>query len=32
MEDCYALAGIFASTKTFFGTAISPLNQVGAIL
>lgn len=29
MEDYYALAGIFASTKTFFGTAISPSNQVG---
>lgn len=29
MEDYYALAGIFASTKTYFGTAISPSNQVG---
>lgn len=29
MKDYYALAGIFASTKTFFGTAISPSNRVG---
>ena len=29
MEDYYALAGIFASTKTFFGTAVSPSNRVG---
>ncbi|WP_406701351.1 PSD1 and planctomycete cytochrome C domain-containing protein (plasmid) [Singulisphaera sp. Ch08] len=29
MEDYYALAGVFASTKTYFGTAISPSNQVG---
>lgn len=28
MEDYYALAGIFASTKTFFGTAVSPSNRV----
>jgi hypothetical protein len=28
-EDYYALAGIFASTKTFFGTAVSPANRVG---
>ncbi|MGE3807622.1 MAG: PSD1 and planctomycete cytochrome C domain-containing protein [Gemmataceae bacterium] len=29
MEDYYALAGIFKSTETFFGTAISPANRVG---
>jgi hypothetical protein len=29
MEDYYALAGIFASTKTFFGTMVSPANRVG---
>ncbi|MEO1998463.1 MAG: DUF1549 and DUF1553 domain-containing protein, partial [Planctomycetaceae bacterium] len=29
MRDYYALAGIFASTKTFFGTAVSPGNRVG---
>lgn len=29
MQDYYALAGIFASTKTFFGTSISPGNSVG---
>ena len=28
MEDYYALAGVFASTKTFFGTAVSPANRV----
>jgi len=28
MEDYYALAGIFASTKTYFGTAISPANRM----
>ncbi|MEO8493879.1 MAG: PSD1 and planctomycete cytochrome C domain-containing protein [Planctomycetota bacterium] len=28
MEDYYALAGIFASTKTYFGTAVSPANRV----
>ena len=27
MEDYYALAGIFASTKTFFGTSTSPANR-----
>lgn len=27
MEDYYALAGIFASTKTFFGTYTSPANN-----
>jgi hypothetical protein len=29
MEDYYALAGIFASTKTYFGTAVSPSNRIG---
>lgn len=29
MRDYYALAGIFASTKTFFGTAVSPSNRIG---
>jgi hypothetical protein len=29
MEDYYALAGVFASTRTFFGTAVSPANRVG---
>ena len=29
MKDYYALAGIFASTKTFFGTFVSPANRVG---
>jgi hypothetical protein len=29
MEDYYALAGIFKSTKTYFGTAVSPANRVG---
>jgi len=29
MQDYYALAGIFASTETFFGTAVSPANRVG---
>jgi hypothetical protein len=29
MEDYYALAGVFASTKTYFGTAVSPANRVG---
>jgi hypothetical protein len=28
MEDYYALAGIFRSTKTYFGTAVSPVNRV----
>jgi hypothetical protein len=28
MQDYYALAGIFASTKTYFGTAASPANRV----
>jgi hypothetical protein len=29
MEDYYALAGVFASTKTYFGTHVSPANRVG---
>jgi hypothetical protein len=29
MQDYYALAGIFASTKTYFGTAVSPANRAG---
>ncbi len=29
MEDYYALAGVFASTRTFFGTFVSPINRVG---
>ena len=29
MKDYYALAGIFQSTKTFFGTAVSPANRIG---
>jgi hypothetical protein len=29
MHDYYALAGIFASTKTYFGTAVSPSNRIG---
>lgn len=29
MRDYYALAGVFASTETFFGTAVSPANRVG---
>ena len=29
MHDYYALAGIFTSTKTYFGTAVSPANRVG---
>jgi hypothetical protein len=28
MDDYYALAGIFASTQTFFGTAVSPANRM----
>ncbi|MEQ8786833.1 MAG: PSD1 and planctomycete cytochrome C domain-containing protein [Pirellulaceae bacterium] len=28
MEDYYALAGVFASTKTYFGTAVSPANRM----
>ncbi|MBL8848248.1 MAG: DUF1553 domain-containing protein, partial [Planctomycetaceae bacterium] len=29
MQDYYALAGIFVSTKTYFGTGVSPANRVG---
>lgn len=29
MQDYYALAGVFASTETFFGTAVSPANRIG---
>lgn len=29
MEDYYALAGIFSSTKTFYGTWVSPANRIG---
>jgi hypothetical protein len=29
MEDYYGLAGVFASTKTYFGTFVSPANRVG---
>lgn len=29
MEDYYGMAGIFASTKTFFGTFTSPANNRG---
>ena len=29
MRDYYGLAGIFSSTRTFFGTAVSPANRVG---
>jgi len=29
MEDYYALAGIFSSTKAYFGTFITPANSVG---
>jgi len=29
MDDYYALAGVFRSTKTFFGTAVAPANRVG---
>lgn len=29
MTDYYALAGIFRSTKTYFGTAVSPANRNG---
>ena len=32
MKDYYALAGIFASTETFFGTAIGSENNVGGNL
>jgi Protein of unknown function (DUF1553)/Protein of unknown function (DUF1549) len=29
MEDYYALAGIFTSTTTYFGTFVSPANRMG---
>jgi len=29
MEDYYALAGVFASTKTYFGTFVTPTNRIG---
>ncbi len=29
MHDYYALAGVFASSETFFGTSVSPANRVG---
>ncbi len=29
MDDYYALAGVFASTRTFFGTFVSPTNRIG---
>ena len=29
MEDYYGLAGVFRSTKTYFGTSVSPSNRVG---
>jgi hypothetical protein len=29
MEDYYALAGVFASTRTYFGTHVSPTNRIG---
>src|SRR5262249_41585600 len=29
MEDYYALAGVFASSRTYFGTFVSPINRVG---
>jgi mono/diheme cytochrome c family protein len=29
MEDYYSLAGLFASTKTYFGTFVSPANRMG---
>lgn len=29
MQDYYALAGVFSSTKTYFGTFVSPANRVG---
>jgi cytochrome c553 len=29
MEDYYALAGVFSSTKTYFGTYVTPANRVG---
>ena len=32
MEDYYAMVGIFRSSKTFFGTAVGPDNQLGGEL
>jgi hypothetical protein len=32
MEDYYALAGIFVSTKTYIGTSVAPENQIGGDL
>ena len=32
MHDYYALAGIFASTKTHYGTSVAPGNQIGGDL
>ncbi|MGL4552671.1 MAG: DUF1553 domain-containing protein, partial [Gemmataceae bacterium] len=29
MQDYYGLAGVFASTRTYFGTHVSPANRVG---
>ncbi len=29
MQDYYALAGVFASTQTYFGTYVSPTNRLG---
>jgi hypothetical protein len=29
MQDYYALAGVFASTKAYFGTFVSPANRAG---
>jgi len=29
MHDYYALAGVFASTKTCFGTYVTPVNRIG---
>ncbi|TVP98794.1 MAG: DUF1553 domain-containing protein [Planctomycetaceae bacterium] len=29
MVDYYGLAGVFASTETFFGTSVSPANRIG---
>lgn len=28
MQDYYALAGVFTSTKAYFGTAVSPSNRI----
>ena len=32
MEDYYALAGVFVSTKTYIGTSVVPENQIGGDL